>query len=271
MKKGQTSIRNGIEDILFPMEVCNITQGDNVGTHRGTCAVDLAGKDTGRCIAYFPFNARSVALDSKVNGNAVIWESINKVRFADGTVDYCCMMVIHDNDSRGFEVGKSYKQGQQMAQEGTAGNANGNHLHIEVKKGKFEKGTYGMYDRNVFGVYHMRNNIPIEKACFMDGTTIKQGVANWKYLKDVLVSVPSTGKKLYLPASAKSWRVYSTSAKIVNGIVQGGAIATLNPAQYGGLTYDVLGYPGSNFVTIQTSMFGRVNIYVGSETGAVIK
>ncbi|MFV0467421.1 MAG: hypothetical protein ACK5MK_00675, partial [Dysgonomonas sp.] len=158
-----------------------------------------------------------------------------------------------------------------MAQEGTAGNADGNHLHIEVKNGKFEKGTYGMYDLNSYGVYHMRNNCPIEKVCFMDGTTIKVGKADWKYIKDVPVSVTPTGKKLFLPASADSWKVYSTASKIVNGVVQGKAIATLNPKQYGGLAYDVLGYPGTNFVTIQTQMFGKVNIYVAASTGATIK
>lgn len=196
MKKGQTSVRNGIEDILFPMEICNITQGDNVGTHSGTYAVDLAGKDTGRDFAYFPFSAKSVALDTARNGNAVIWESLNKVRFADGTVDYCCMMIIHDNDPTGFAVGSVYKQGQQMAQEGTAGFATGNHLHVEVKKGKFERGVYGMYDKNKFGVYHLRSNIPIEKACFMDGTTIKSGTANWKYLKDVPATTGNQNSKV---------------------------------------------------------------------------
>ena len=29
MKKGQTSKRGGIQDILFPMEYMNITQGNN--------------------------------------------------------------------------------------------------------------------------------------------------------------------------------------------------------------------------------------------------
>lgn len=183
MKKGQTSLLNGIENILFPMEYCRITQGDMVGTHKGAYAVDLAGKDEGRDVAYFPFSARSVYLgNTNPEGNAVIWQSLNPVRFADGTVDYCCMLIVHDNDPTGFQVGRQYKQGQQMAQEGTAGKASGNHLHVEVAKGKY---TGKAYIQNSFGVYMLPNGIPIEKACFMDDTTILAGKADWKYTKDI--------------------------------------------------------------------------------------
>ncbi|MGL4754237.1 MAG: hypothetical protein ACRCXB_17840 [Aeromonadaceae bacterium] len=192
MKKGQTSVRDGIEDILFPMETCNITQGDMVGTHKGAYATDLAGRDTGRDYAYFPFSAKSVYLAPKdkvsVEGNAVVWESLNKVRFADGTIDYCCILVIHDNDPSGFEVGKQYKQGQQMAQEGTAGKATGNHLHIEFARGKY---TGKPYVKNSYGVYMLPGNRPIEKCTFMDDTQIIQGKADWKYLKDVPVAPPA--------------------------------------------------------------------------------
>ncbi len=192
MKKGQTSKRGGYEDILFPMEVCNITQGDNVGTHKGTYATDLAGKDTGRDLFYAPFSVVCKAVDA-ANGNAVWWESQNKVRFADGTIDYATIMIVHDNSLGGIYVGTKYKQGIQIAQEGTAGKATGNHLHFEIAKGKYDH----MYDLNKYGVYHLPNNMPIENACFMDNTIIKQGIAKWKYLKDVKVSEskPSTGKK----------------------------------------------------------------------------
>lgn len=183
MKKGQTSKRGGYEDILFPMEICNITQGDNTGTHKGTYATDLAGKDTGRDLFYAPFSVVCKAVDA-ANGNAVWWESQNKVRFADGTIDYATIMIVHDNSLGGIYVGAKYKQGIQIAQEGTAGKATGNHLHFEIAKGKYDH----MYDLNKYGVYHLPNNMPIENACFMDNTTIKQGIAKWKYLKDVKVS-----------------------------------------------------------------------------------
>lgn len=228
MKKNTRYVKNGYEAIMFPMETCNITQGDNVGSHLGTYAVDLTGKDTRRDYAYFPFSAVSKALDVPQNGNAVCWESLNKVLFADGTIDYCTMLVVHDNDPTGTSPGNKYSQGQQMAQEGTAGKATGNHLHIEVAKGKFTK----MYTRNAQGTAHLPNNIPIEKACFMDDTVIIKGVANWKYLKDIVDNkidqILEKGSRVNFPTRVEVVQVYADNTcdviiggKIIKGIPTG--------------------------------------------------
>ncbi len=70
-----------------------------------------------------------------------------------------------------------------------------------------------------------------------------------------------------LPASAASWRVYKTNV----APVVGNECGKLNPALFGGLTYEILASPMPHVVTIQTRDFGRVNIYVGTETGAIIR
>lgn len=80
---------------------------------------------------------------------------------------------------------------------------------------------------------------------------------------------PSTGSILKLPA-VPSWRVYRTTEPWVPGTMKGKEVATLAPGKFGGLTYDILGNPHANVVTIQTRDFGLVNIYVGPETGATI-
>ena len=70
-----------------------------------------------------------------------------------------------------------------------------------------------------------------------------------------------------LPASAPTWRVYKTNvAPIV-----GNECGMLAPARYNGLTYEILAKPHKDVVTIQTQTFGKVNIFVGSGTGAIIK
>lgn len=178
MKPGQKSKRNGYEDILFPMEYCNVTQGDFEGTHAGTYAADLAGRDSGRDLAYFPFSAVCKATNPS-DGNAVWWQSQNKVRFADGTIDYCTIMILHDNNLNGIYVGAKYGQGEQMAQEGTAGNATGNHLHFEIAKGAFNH----QYDQNSQGIWHLPNNMAIENACFIDNTVLMGNCANWSWKK----------------------------------------------------------------------------------------
>lgn len=70
-----------------------------------------------------------------------------------------------------------------------------------------------------------------------------------------------------LPASAPTWRVYKTNvAPIV-----GNECGKLKPSKFGGLTYEILAKPQKDVVTIQTQDYGKVNIYVGKGTGAIIR
>ncbi|GIN93311.1 hypothetical protein J22TS1_43620 [Siminovitchia terrae] len=71
---------------------------------------------------------------------------------------------------------------------------------------------------------------------------------------------------VHLPASAKTWRTYKLNVQPVKK----NSDWSLTPSAFGGLTYDILGNPYSNVVTIMTGR-GKRNIYVGPETGAVIK
>lgn len=94
--------------------------------------------------------------------------------------------------------------------------------------------------------------------------------------KDVLVnqSVKPTDKPkavakkqyLQLPASATSWNVYPLN----KAAIKANAIGALNPQKFGGLEYQVLGNPQADVYTIQTSNFGKVNIYAAKSTGAKI-
>lgn len=80
---------------------------------------------------------------------------------------------------------------------------------------------------------------------------------------------PSAPKKqtVTLPKTAKEWRVYKTNVAPVIGNECG----KLNPSKFGGLTYEILAKPQKDVVTIQTQDYGKVNIYVGAGTGAIIK
>lgn len=74
------------------------------------------------------------------------------------------------------------------------------------------------------------------------------------------------GKTVYLPP-VPTWRAYPLN----KAPTVGNEIGYLAPARFGGLAYAVLAQPQSNVVTVQTQSFGKVNLYVGSETGAQIK
>ncbi len=193
MRMNQVSKRDGYEDVLFPMQVCNITQGNNIGTHKGTFAIDNAGKDAGIDSIFAPVTMTLVTSDVARNGNALFFQSDDKVRFADGTINYLTMMFVHDNDIRDVLKVRKYKQGQKFGDEGIAGNATGNHCHMEFAKGKFTH----MYNKNQYGVYYLPNNVSIEKVCFIDGTILKTTNIKWKYLKDVEIQSNNQGNKMW--------------------------------------------------------------------------
>jgi hypothetical protein len=76
-----------------------------------------------------------------------------------------------------------------------------------------------------------------------------------------------SGKKLYLPADAKTWRVYPLNV----APVKGNECGLLKPSKFGGLEYDIIRFTQPNVAVIKTRDFGEVQIYVAPSTGAIIK
>ena len=76
----------------------------------------------------------------------------------------------------------------------------------------------------------------------------------------------NTTKKLILPASATSWRVYPLD----KSPIVGNECGFLYPSKFGGLEYDIISMPYNNVATIKTRDYGIVNIYVAKSTGAKI-
>jgi len=160
------------------MKYMNITQGIEVGTHVYSNAIDNAGIDKGIDGLFAPFDG--VIKKKWATGNVVWLESLEKVEFADGTVDYATFMTVHDNDISNITVGQQFKQGQEYYQEGTAGNASGNHVHMEIAKGKFT-GT-GWYE-NPAKYWTLYNSVAPWLAFFLDGTIILNSYGyDWELL-----------------------------------------------------------------------------------------
>ena len=123
---------------MYPMKVIKITQKHGEGTHKSCFAVDDGGIDSGISNVYAPFTGVIKKIYT-ADANEVWLESINKVEYPDGTKDYMTIMFAHDNSVTSLYVGKVINQGEVFYQEGTKGNATGNHLHFECAKGKFTK------------------------------------------------------------------------------------------------------------------------------------
>ena len=166
---------DNIQYAMYPNHVMNITQSINGAySHRGTNAIDDAQANTGISNGYAPCDMICVATDY-VNGNAMFWQSVNPVRTRNYGVTHIYMMVIHDNTANAYK-GMTIAQGQQLFSEGTAGNATGNHNHIEVGIGQFK----GMYILNAYGVYMMPGNVNPADVFFVDDTQIINGGGlNW--------------------------------------------------------------------------------------------
>lgn len=185
MLKGQKSIRGGIEDFLCPFTDMFITQGSGGAySHKGTMANDIRGVQAGIKYPYYaPCTCKCVRIYPE-SGQAM-WQSTNKVRFANGRIDYATFMTAHD-DSFDAKVGMVVPQGNKLGNMGKKGNATGVHCHIEISQSKTTS-----WSKNKYGIYCFPNEYDTDACYFMDGTNILEGMGgSWKYLKDVPVDEP---------------------------------------------------------------------------------
>ncbi len=201
MKAGQKSVRGGIEDFLCPFTDMIITQGSQGEfSHKGTMANDVRGLQAGvrypyyapctcKCISKYPSSGQSM------------WQSINKVRFANGRIDYATFVIAHD-DSQDCYVGQVVNQGSQIGNMGTKGYATGVHCHIEIEQGKDTT-----WKKNQYGIYCLNNEYDTDECYFVDGTNVIQGMGgNWRILSNVPVGeqvdqVLHKGSKVQIPGT----------------------------------------------------------------------
>lgn len=255
MIKGQKSVRGGIEDFLCPFTNMYITQGSNGGySHRGIMANDVRGKTPGARDPYYaPCTVKCVKIYP--GSGQAMWQSVNKVRFANGRVDYATFMTVHDN-TFDAKVGQVVKQGDQLGNMGTKGNATGVHCHIEVSQSS-DTSWY----KNQYGIYHFNNEYDLDDCYFVDNTNILNGMGgNWRKTSDVPVEeVKDTRNFVNLPPSISSWAMYDINVAPIKKNAKG----TLNPKKFGGLSYYVHEYrDGGNTAVIETVQFGKVKIYI---------
>ena len=160
------------EKAYFPMRYLKISQGVNgYYSHKGTNAIDVTGWDANIDNVVAPFTG---VIKKKAEGsvNAVWLESCDKVKYADGTIDYMTVLFMHDNYIKDLYVGQVIKQGVVFYQEGSKGlsNLTGNHVHIECGRGQFS-GT-GWYT-NSSGNWTINNSFLPYQALYIKSSTVK--------------------------------------------------------------------------------------------------
>ncbi len=258
MLKNQKSVRAGIEDFLCPFTDMYITQGSNSRfSHKGIMANDVRGIQVGVRYAYYaPCTVK--CLKTYPSSGQVMWQSTNKVRFANGRIDYATFMTAHD-DSMNVQIGQIVQQGEQLGNMGTKGNATGVHCHIEVSQSADTS-----WIKNSEGNYHFNHEYDLDECYFVDNTNILNGMGgNWKTTDQVVVDeeADTSNQKNYvnLPPSINSWALYDVDVSPLKE----NAKATLNPEKFGGLSYYVYEYrDNGTTAVIETQQFGRGKIYI---------
>ena len=248
MYKNQKSVRNGIEDFLCPFTDMYITQGSNMRpSHMGIMANDVRGVQPGVKYPYYaPCTCKCLRIYPE-SGQAM-WQSTNKVRFANGRIDYATFMTAHDN-SFNAKVGMIVEQGKQLGNMGDIGNATGVHCHIEISQSNDTSWT-----KNSFGIYHFNNEYDLDDCYFVDNTNIIEGMGgSWKHTTDVPVE---TNKFINVPEWIEERNIYDSNFN---------QFATIKPKKFGGLSYKIFSIQGE-FAEIETVDFGRCFIKITEST-----
>lgn len=208
MRAGQRLVANdGYEVLLFPLEYLNMSQDEGGNySHLYTYSIDLLGWGANGRILKCPYYAPCTVKCVSVSSGNVVWESVNRVHYADGNLDIITIHFAHDDNTSIHYVGEIINQGDLIGHTGTTGNVTGDHVHLNIAKGTYQ----GFYDVGT-GHYQLRNAIHVYDGMYVNDTIIIQGYNhNWKIYQGGI----KTNKKYKF-----KWVLYANK---IRNIVEGG-------------------------------------------------
>ena len=168
---------DGYEVLLFPLEYMYMSQDEGGDfSHLGTYNLDFLGWNSlGRvykCPYYAPCSCTCVG--STGNDNR-IWQSLNKVHLADGTLSVVSWVCAHDDTPP--SVGTTLVQGQLMGHTGTTGYVTGDHLHFNLARGSYAGWEQVPPNNN----WQLVNSMHVYDGCYVNDTVIVEGYGHdWK-------------------------------------------------------------------------------------------
>ena len=174
-----------MEKIMYPLKNMWITCVPGQNLHKYCQAIDDQGKNYSTIDKlYAPYTGKVVR---KYPSECEIWfESIDKVEFADGTIDYATILFAHKDRYDDIKEGVVYKQGEVIYSEGTkAGNKVGGaqrHVHFEICAGKT---TGSGWKKSPDGTWNLVKGKKPTDCYFVDNSinVIKTGGLNFKKIE----------------------------------------------------------------------------------------
>ena len=190
------------EYAIFPGATLQVNQGAyneyNAYSHSNTNAFDLGGNSD----YVAPFTGKIVAINQ--NYHMIMLQSLNKVYYADGTLDYMTVSFTHDNNIKNLYVGKVIKQGEIFYQPGVypAGSSTGSHVHIAVFRGKVNTAKYkgNVYPNDALWLKYGTKIKQTGNYCW--GTLNKNGKAS-TLRNGTIVTISPKNTNLYVAESGK--------------------------------------------------------------------
>lgn len=175
---------DGNEVALFPMQDLYLSTARDPDEHQ-LLALDFFGWASGlriyNCPCYAPFTGRVTYTG---NDHNMIFQSINPVRLADGSISNLTILVAHSMTAPP-SVGTVIGQGQLWYYTGNYGQSTGDHLHIEVARGHVSWDSSGT---------HLNNPSHLWDCLYVNDTTLSRGKDyNWREFQGGVI--PSTKKK----------------------------------------------------------------------------
>lgn len=178
MQKGKKYVASdGYEYFMCPFTEFKVTQGENVGTHLGTRAVDFASGTAGYRAPYYA-PATVVCVMTVPSSGQAMWRTVNKVHCPNGYFGIVTFVTVHD-DSFDAYVGLQVPQGNQLGNMGTRGNATGVHCHLELIQASMSSANWY---QNGYGVWTFNGTESyVDDTFYVDDTNIIYGgYGNWR-------------------------------------------------------------------------------------------
>lgn len=181
--------------LIYPTATMNITQGYGDGYSHAPYSSGVpssypwdeacsgSGKDWFLCPCDEMKIVRIYGVGTS-GTNTIFLESTSKVVFADGTENYCSLLIMHpdDSDLKRLKVGQIFKRGEKICQEGTDGFATGNHFHISAGKGKFKDPTWIQNSKEQWDINTTGGRYKPETLFFID-KSVTTNIKNTQGLK----------------------------------------------------------------------------------------